>query len=161
MTRWLEAAQKALPPPDETDKTDKTYTRESEGGELQPKIGVLSVSSVLSGGGTHVSESVQATPPPTHNHTQQEQSQPAIKLISNREWTPDTKAKPDDPEIYADSLRIHGPMSYGMAMRVLGWGGTRAGQAEDALRFAGRITFNKLGRAVLSDNENHQDEVAR
>lgn len=41
-------------------------------------------------------------------------------------------------------------------MRVLGWAGTRAGQAEDALRLAGRIVFNEQGRAVLSDNENHQ-----
>ncbi len=65
------------------------------------------------------------------------------------DWKPDTKATPEDAELYAEALRLHGPMSYGMAMRVLGWGGTRAGQAEDALRQADRISFNKLGWAVL------------
>jgi len=66
-----------------------------------------------------------------------------------REWSPDIEVKPDDPERYAEALRAHGPMSYGTAMRVLGWGGTRAGQAEDALRKQGRIAFDKFGRAVL------------
>lgn len=56
-----------------------------------------------------------------------------------------------DPDLYADALRLHGPMSYGVAMWILGWGATRAGQAETALRAAGRIRFNKLGRAVLVD----------
>ena len=56
-----------------------------------------------------------------------------------------------DEALYARALRLHGPQSYGMAMRVLGWGGTRAGRAEAALREAGHITFNKLGRAVLID----------
>lgn len=58
--------------------------------------------------------------------------------------------QPDDPETYVEALRVHGPMTYGMAMRVLGWGGTRAGQAETALRAAGRITLNNHGRAVLT-----------
>lgn len=40
-------------------------------------------------------------------------------------------------------------MSYGMTMRVLQWGGTRAGQAETALHEAGRIAFNDNGRAYL------------
>lgn len=88
----------------------------------------------------------------------QRQSYGATKrFIIPREWTPNTKAKPGDPETYAEALRIHGPMSYGMAMRVLGWGGTRAGQAEDALRLAGRITFNSQGRAVLIERETHQN----
>lgn len=63
----------------------------------------------------------------------------------------DPVACPDDAEVYAEALRLHGPMSYGVAMRVLGWGGTRAGQAEQALRAAGQITFNKLGRAILTE----------
>ncbi|KAB2734780.1 hypothetical protein F9K81_17790 [Brucella anthropi] len=67
------------------------------------------------------------------------------------DWKPDTKPTPEDAELYAEALRLHGPMSYGMAMRVLGWGGTRAGQAEDALLQAGRISFNNLGRAVLKE----------
>ncbi|OYR13072.1 hypothetical protein [Brucella thiophenivorans] len=69
-----------------------------------------------------------------------------------REWTPDAKIRPDDPERYLDALRLHGPMSYGMAMRVLQWGGTRAGQAEDALLKQRRIKFNERGWAYAVDN---------
>ncbi len=56
-----------------------------------------------------------------------------------------------DAEMYADALRVHGPMSYGMAMEKLGWGATRAGQAESVLWNAGHIRFNALGRAVLAE----------
>jgi len=72
-----------------------------------------------------------------------------LKPDLRRDMKLDPVARPDDADRYADALRLHGPMSYGMAMRVLGWGGTRAGQAEAALRAAGCITFNKAGRAVL------------
>lgn len=75
----------------------------------------------------------------------------------HRDLKLDPVARPDDADRYADALRLHGPMSYGMVMRVLGWGGTRAGQAETALRAAGRITFNNLGRAVLCND----DEVTK
>lgn len=99
------------------------------------------------------------------SHPRQEQSTarsaPEPQRLFRRDWKPDTKAKPNDTETYAKALRIHGAMSYGMAMQVLGWGGTRAGQAQDALRIAGRIVFNGQGRAVLSDNENHQSEVVK
>lgn len=61
----------------------------------------------------------------------------------------DPVARPDDADRYAEALRLHGPASYGMMMRILGWGGTRAGQAETALREAGRIAFNGNGRAYL------------
>lgn len=98
-------------------------------------------------------------------HQRQEQSTrrsaPEPQKLFRRDWEPDTKAKPNDPEAYAEALRIHGAMTYGMAMQVLGWGATRAGQAEDTLRLAGRIVFNGQGRAVLSDNENHQNAVAK
>jgi hypothetical protein len=60
-----------------------------------------------------------------------------------------------DMETYAEALRQHGPMSYGQAMDVLGWGATRAGQAETDLRKAGRIEFNNLGRAVLREDGTH------
>lgn len=85
----------------------------------------------------------------------------AVKAVQIEDIEFDTRLTVDDPETYFEALRIHGPMSYGMAMRVLGWGATRAGQAEDSLRFAGRIAFNKQGRAVLIDSVNHQNEVAR
>jgi hypothetical protein len=56
-----------------------------------------------------------------------------------------------DMDLYAEALRIHDPMSYGHAVGALGWAATRAGQAETDLRKAGRIEFNKIGRAVLRD----------
>lgn len=68
----------------------------------------------------------------------------------------DPVALPDDADRYADALHLHGPMSYGMAMRLLGWGATRAGRAEAALRKEGRITFNKAGRAVLAGDANRE-----
>lgn len=72
----------------------------------------------------------------------------------------DPVARSDDADRYADALLLHGPMTYGTAMRVLGWGGTRAGQAEAALRAAGRITFNKAGRAVLIEAEQPSSGVS-
>lgn len=161
MTKWLKAAQTALPLNDKTDKTDKTYINASIDDEIQPEIGVLSVKSVLSGGGIANSQPVKTAPQSVQTPTQRQQSPSEMQMLLHREWTPDTKAKPDDSETYAEALRLHGAMSYGMAMRVLSWGGTRAGQAEDVLRLAGRIAFNERGRAVLSDNENHQTEVAQ
>ena len=65
----------------------------------------------------------------------------------------DGKAKPDDDETYLKALQLHGAMSYGMAMRVLGWGGTRAAKAEDRLRKSGRIAYSKHGRAVLVSSD--------
>lgn len=69
-----------------------------------------------------------------------------------REWKPDTKIRPDDPERYLDALRAQGSASYGMMMRILEWGGTRAGQAEDALLLQGRIKFNERGWAYPVDS---------
>lgn len=72
----------------------------------------------------------------------------------------DGKAKPDDDETYFAALQLHGAMSYGMAMRVLGWGGTRAANAEDRLRETGRIAYNKQGRAVVVDSDTSGKAVA-
>lgn len=74
----------------------------------------------------------------------------AAKGDLRRDMKFDPAVRPGDPETYVEALRVHGPMTYGMAMRILGWGGTRAGQAETALRAAGRITLNNHGRAVLT-----------
>lgn len=41
-------------------------------------------------------------------------------------------------------------MTYGAAASALGWGATRAWQAEAALRAAGRIAFDPQGRAALT-----------
>ena len=46
-------------------------------------------------------------------------------------------------------LRGRGPMSYGAAATALGWGATRAWQAEAALLAAGRIEHDRFGRAAL------------
>ncbi|OOO32840.1 hypothetical protein EFR00_30385 [Rhizobium sophoriradicis] len=95
---------------------------------------VLSVVSVLSGG-----------PLPTV----QSAGSPVRELI---------EALQSDMDLYAEALRTHGSMSYGQAMDVLGWGATRAGQAETDLRDAGRIAFNNLGRAVLSSNSMERNQ---
>lgn len=106
------------------DKTDLTDKTLPEDAHEE----VLSVVSVLSGYPSPI-----ARPAPS----------PARELI---------EALRSDMDLYADALRVHGPMSYGQAMDALGWGATRAGQAETDLRKAGRIEFNRLGRAVLKNN---------
>jgi hypothetical protein len=47
-----------------------------------------------------------------------------------------------------DFLRLHGPTTYGAAASSLGWGATRAWQAEARLRAAGLVTMGPLGVAV-------------
>ena len=47
-------------------------------------------------------------------------------------------------------LRDRGPMTYGAAATALGWGATRAWQAEAMLLAAGRIAFDPQGRAALT-----------
>ncbi|SEH78482.1 hypothetical protein SAMN05216228_1008120 [Rhizobium tibeticum] len=125
MSKWLQAANTQLPPPDKTDFTDKTPAADDGGALDYGRNEVSSVLSVLSGA---------ADPAPS----------PALALI---------EALRTDMDLYAEALRLHGSMSYGQAMDVLGWGATRAGSAETDLRKAGRIEFNRLGRAVLIDRE--------
>lgn len=84
----------------------------------------------------------------------------AVKEVETQDIEFDTKARPDDHEAYAEALRFHGAMSYGQAMRVLGWGGTRAGQAEDFLRLASRVEFNEQGWACLSGIKPHPPRCA-
>lgn len=54
-----------------------------------------------------------------------------------------------DAEAYALALREIAPCGYGAIARHLGWGATRAGQAETILRLAGRIVYDKTGRGRL------------
>lgn len=128
MSKWLQAAKASTLPSDKTDFTDKTLGAcRADVGRDRPE----EVSSVLS----VVSDRPSAdTVYPT--------SSPARDLL---------KTLQSDMDLYAEALRVHGPMSYGQAMDVLGWGATRAGSAEADLRRAGRIEFNKLGRAALRD----------
>lgn len=103
-------------------------------------------------------ESEKRDEPLFFSHPTQESRRRRIIPFPGREWKPDTKIRPDDPERYADALRIHGPASYGMMMRILGWGGTRAGQAEDELQKQGRIAFDKRGFAVLIDQKGKSND---
>lgn len=123
MTRWLAAAKTASPPSDKIDRIDKNTPEQ---------------------GGVPASRQ-----PPAPKPAEPGKEPPDLR----RDWKPDTAAQRNDAEVYATAIRVHGPMSYGMAMRRLGWGGTRAGQAEAALKKAGRIAFNDNGRAYLVSNE--------
>lgn len=65
-----------------------------------------------------------------------------------------------DPEAYARHLRDNGPSTYGAAAAELGWGATRAWQAEARLRAAGRIRFDHLGKAHLVEAAVHGPALA-
>ena len=56
-----------------------------------------------------------------------------------------------DPARLAGLLAEHGPMTQGAAGAALGWGGTRAWQAEDALLRRRLIAYDRIGRAALSE----------
>ena len=58
------------------------------------------------------------------------------------------KTEPDDV-VLLDLLKTAGPMSYGAAAASLGWGATRTGQAEGALKDQGLGCYDALGRATL------------
>lgn len=51
----------------------------------------------------------------------------------------------------ADLLARSGPLTYGAAASALGWGATRAWQAEAFLRVSGRVQFDAWGRATITD----------
>jgi hypothetical protein len=55
-----------------------------------------------------------------------------------------------DAERLAEMLATAGPTTYGAAAVALGWGATRAWQAEAHLRAAGKVRFDALGRAALT-----------
>jgi hypothetical protein len=56
----------------------------------------------------------------------------------------------DDAATLTEALRVHGPMTQGVAARALGWGATRAWRAEATLRAAGAVRFDGCGRAVAA-----------
>jgi hypothetical protein len=118
MTRWLEAAKAASPPPTKPILPTKRNLGLS-GGEL------CRVLSVKSEGG----EGENRTPP----------TAPAA---------PRADGLDADAGALLDFLRQHGPTSYGAAASSLGWGCTRAWQAEARLRAAGMVTMGPLGQAV-------------
>ena len=130
--RWLKAAR-ASPPPDKTDFTDKTAFAGSEVRPEAPERDLI--------GAEQQSETVAGFP---------KAASPQRGLPRHANPVRDIMGRLEgDMEAYAEALRVYGPMSYGQAMNVLGWGATRAGHAETDLRSAGRIRFNALGRAAL------------
>ena len=73
--------------------------------------------------------------------------------VSKRDSDPATATAPkSDAELYADALKRHSPGSYGSIGIVLGWGRTRAANAETVLREAGRIRYDQTGRGVFVDD---------
>lgn len=54
---------------------------------------------------------------------------------------------PSDPSTFLAALTLQGPMTYGAAAVALGWGATRAWQAEARLVAEGRATLTREGRA--------------
>lgn len=128
MSRWLQAAKMALPPNDKIDTNDK-----NAGG------GIKSNKSILSERGK---PDFEAPRPPSIG--------PDEVAQASVDSTPDPSPG-SDAELYADTLRRHSPGSYGSIGIVLGWGMTRAANAETVLREAGRIKYDHTGRGFLVD----------
>lgn len=61
-------------------------------------------------------------------------------------------ANASDPETYLAFLRSNGPATYGAMAVALGWGATRAWQAEARLRAAGMVRFDTEGKAHSRHN---------
>ena len=66
-------------------------------------------------------------------------------------------ARPDgaypDAGKYLDFLHLHGPSTYGASATALGWGATRAWQAEAQLVAAGLVQHDRLGKAVIAPDK--------
>lgn len=77
-------------------------------------------------------------------------SPPALRSVETPETKPTEPTKPsvDDPEAYLAHLQEHGPKPYGAVAAALGWGATRAWQAEARLRASGQITIDSSGRGA-------------
>jgi len=128
MSRWLQAAKMARPPNDKIDLNDKNA------GD-----GIKSNKSILSerGGPEFPSPRLPAV-------GSSRAPAPAV------EGAPVTAHK-SDAELYAGALRRIQPCGYGPVAAFLGWGMTRAANAETVLREAGRIRYDHTGRGVFVD----------
>ena len=120
MTRWLQAAQGASVARTEPTEPTEPARELCDGGGGTTDRGVSSVSSVLSEGG-------RGAPG----------GQPA----------PDPEAPDGDARAYLRHLLDNGPATVGAVGSALGWGATRAWQAEARLRAAGLVAMGPLGRA--------------
>lgn len=91
-------------------------------------------------------------PDPRANHAKRANPSPSPRLaqiarlarhpVQKLEITPSAS----DPETYLAFLHLHGTTTYGAAATALGWGATRAWQAEARLRAAGLVRQDGLGR---------------
>lgn len=80
----------------------------------------------------------------------------SVKSVLSGGGGPDPDAAPGDrmdadARAYLDCLRHRGPLTYGAAAMALGWGVTRAWQAEAKLRAAGLVSMGPLGHATPKD----------
>ncbi|KAB0571092.1 hypothetical protein [Brucella pituitosa] len=158
MGRWLDALKKHENAPDANPQNPQNSTnRGFEGFESFNSTDLEKNSNAASDGLEAAKDNQKTEEPLFLRQSKGESERRRVIPFPGREWTPDGKIRPDDPERYLDALRLHGPMSYGMAMRVLQWGGTRAGQAEDALLEQGRIKFNKRGWAYPVDRSEDEN----
>ncbi len=77
---------------------------------------------------------------------------PRVAVVASVAAPQPQKSKADreaDAGQLAELLSRSGPLTYGAAASALGWGATRAWQAEAFLRAAGRVHFDAMGRATL------------
>lgn len=93
----------------------------------------------------------EPAPPATHAicATQAPAHRPHVAQVARPPTqTPQLSPCASDAETYLSNLRASGPQSYGAAAAMLGWGATRAWQAEARLRAAGLVVIDKAGKAV-------------
>jgi hypothetical protein len=72
---------------------------------------------------------------------------------------PQPPAPQDDAATLAEALHHLGPMTQGVAASALGWGATRAWQAEARLRAAGAVRMDAWGRAVVEDANTEKCDI--
>ena len=71
----------------------------------------------------------------------------------NSQPAPPARADGLEPDAgaYLDRLQSHGPATYGAMASDMGWGATRAWQAEAKLRALGLVQMGEFGRAVPTE----------
>lgn len=132
MTRWLQAARREDDP--RTKLTEPTKLGKPPAEEVAEASGkvVLSVSSVLSKGGTRTPE-------------------PKVR----------TDGLESDAGVYLDQLRACGPATYGAMATAMGWGATRASRAEAKLQALGLVRLGEFGRGHPKMDPNLPDDFGK
>ena len=132
MTRWLQAARRKASPRTEPTQLTKPMELPTEGDLQSLGNRVLSVVSVLSGG---------------------------------RTLSPETPDRSDglepDAGAYLERLRNCGSATYGAMATAMGWGTTRALQAEARLRVLGLLRIGEFGRGHPNTNPNLPDDFGK